>query len=336
MSIKNRYDIKFYVQCKYGNINGDPDAGNLPRQDTETGIGIATDVSIKNAVRNYITKAYAGVKGVEIFMQDGININKLIAKAHEEVGNTVKSKPSKADVERAQKNILEKYYDVRAFGAVMSTGANAGRVTGPVNFAYATTIDPIETVEITIARRNRADALPANVEKTYANYAEAESKKNPTELRTFGAKQYTPFGLYEINCFISAYDAMQTGFSEEDLAILLEALFNMYEHNRSSCKGFISVVSPIIVFKHIGRQDKSISKRPNECLAGCVPAHVLFDSVKVTLKPEVEVPRDYRDYSCVLNRSDFGDGVDVGFISEPSAEIEWNKQPKNSWLQYIP
>ncbi len=330
MAIQNRYEFMFYVECINGNPNGDPDMGNSPRIDPQDMHGYITDVAIKRRIRNYIQTAYEGQDGMDIIMQNATNINRKIAQARENVGLDASAK-NKNDISKAQKKACSMFYDVRTFGAVMSTGLNAGQVRGPVQISFAKSVSPVLPLDISITRMLVADNV--NGAKTAAEYQKWEDEKKEDELRTMGRKQFIPFGLYEVRGFISANLAAETDFDDHDLDVLWEAILNMYEHDRSASKGQMSVVSPVIIFKHVGT-DSSEDGRIRQAKLGCAPAHKLFQLVEIKLADGVEVPRDYRDYTCVVHASDCPAGVKIGFITNPYGKPEWDTMSSgDNWVK---
>ena len=260
MAIDNRYEFLFYIQCRNGNPNGDPDMGNAPRMDPQDLHGYVTDVAIKRRIRNYVQAAYAGKPGMEMLIRSASNINTGIARA-KELAQVELSAKGRNEVYAGRKAACQLFYDVRTFGAVMSTGPNAGQNA-----------------------------------KTAADYEQWENGQSEDSLRTMGRKQFIPYGLYEARGFVSANLAMETGFDEEDLRVLFEAILNMYEHDRSSSKGEMAVVSPLILFRHTGT-DSDLEQRKRQARLGCAPSYQLFDLVRVEKRPEVEYPRSYRDYT---------------------------------------
>ena len=261
--LKNRIDFVYIFDVQDGNPNGDPDAGNLPRVDAETGMGLVTDVCLKRKVRNYVQVAKECAAGYDIFIKEKSVLNTLIDAAHEE--NTVKTASDKTSA--ARDVMCKKYFDIRTFGAVMSTGKNAGQVRGPIQFTFARSVDPIATMEHSITRMAVA--------------TEKEAEKQAGDNRTMGRKATVPYGLYVCHGFISANLAQQTGFSEEDLALFWDALKNMFDIDRSAARGLMSA-QKLIVFKH-------------ESVLGNAPANKLFDLVKIE-KVCDGAPRKFEDY----------------------------------------
>ena len=261
--LKNRIDFVYIFDVQDGNPNGDPDAGNLPRVDAETGMGLVTDVCLKRKVRNYVQVAKECAAGYDIFIKEKAVLNTLIDAAHEE--DTVKTASDKTSA--ARDLMCKKYFDIRTFGAVMSTGKNAGQVRGPIQFTFARSVDPIAAMEHSITRMAVA--------------TEKEAEKQGGDNRTMGRKATVPYGLYVCHGFISANLAKQTGFSEEDLNLFWDALKNMFDVDRSAARGLMSA-QKLIVFKH-------------ESVLGNAPANKLFDLVKIE-KVCDGAPRKFDDY----------------------------------------
>lgn len=326
MAIQNRYEFLYYVACTNANPNGDPDMGNAPRIDPQTMQGYITDVATKRRIRNYVETAYGGQPGMGIIIQQGTNINRHIAAAKREAGVEECAK-SRDAVYKGRKKACEMYYDVRTFGAVMSTGPNAGQVRGPVQITFGKSLDPILPLDISITRMAIAEDVKGG---KVADYEADEAKRDEDSLRTMGRKQLIPFGLYEVRGFISANLAAETGFDDNDLHILFEAILNMYEHDHSASKGEMAVVSPLILFKHVGT-DTDEQQRIRQAKLGCAPAHKLFELVKVTRKPQVEAPRSYRDYEAVIDLQHIPAGVEVGFQTYKG--LTWGAVPEEeNWF----
>lgn len=276
--LKNRIDFVYIFDVQDGNPNGDPDAGNLPRVDAETGMGIVTDVCIKRKVRNYVQVAKGLVNGYDIFVKEKAVLNNEIDKAHDDA----KVKAAQNKIAAARQYMCEHYYDIRTFGAVMSTGKNAGQVRGPIQLTFARSVNPVATSEHSITRI--AVATPK----------EAESQNG--ENHTMGRKATIPYGLYVCHGFISANLAQQTGFTEDDLALFFNALKNMFDLDRSAARGLMSA-QKLIVFRHASE-------------LGNAPANKLFDLVKVE-KTTNDVPRSFKDYAVSINTSALPNGVTV-------------------------
>ncbi len=268
--ITNRYDFVLYFDVKDGNPNGDPDAGNLPRIDAENGEGIVTDVCLKRKVRNYVSMVMKHERPYDIFVKEKAILNQLIKEAHEDPEVKEKDKNKKTEAARAW--MCRNYFDIRTFGAVMSTGDNAGQVRGPIQLTFARSVDPVVALEHSITRMAVA--------------TEAEAEKQGGDNRTMGRKYTVPYGLYRAHGFISAHLAEQTGFSQEDLDLFWKALIDMFEHDRSAARGLMST-RKLIVFKH-------------GSALGNKPAHELF--ARVEHRRTTEGPaREFSDYQILLD-----------------------------------
>ncbi|MBR4658969.1 MAG: type I-C CRISPR-associated protein Cas7/Csd2 [Clostridia bacterium] len=288
--IKNRYDFIILFDVENGNPNGDPDAGNMPRIDPETGLGLVTDVCLKRKIRNYVETVREDEQGYRIYIKDGVPLNRSDAEACEHFGaapdNLKDFKKTDPDIDRKLRDYMcENFYDVRTFGAVMTTfvkGAlNCGQVRGPVQLGFARSIDPVLPQEVTITR--------------VAITTEADAEKKGTEM---GRKYILPYGLYRCEGFVSANLARKTtGFSEDDLELLWDAILNMFENDRSAARGMMAV-RELIIFKH----DSEL---------GNAPAHKLFDLVRITKDPEVIAPRSYSDYTVEVDESRLPAGVSI-------------------------
>lgn len=329
MAILNRYEFMYYVAYTNCNPNGDPDMGNTPRIDPQTMRGYITDAAVKRRIRNYVETAYTDTDGMEIIIKQSTNINKHIARAKREAGFEDCAKGKEA-VYAGRRKACEIFFDVRAFGAVMSTGPNAGQVRGPVQISFGKSLDPIYTLDVSITRVAKTKEINNG---KLEDYEKQEAETAEDTLRTMGRKQIIPFGLYEIRGFISANLAAETGFDDKDLRILFEAILNMYENDHSASKGEVSVVSPLIIFKHVGT-DSDPAQRIRQAKLGCAPAHKLFELVKVQKKPDVEYPRSYRDYDAEIDLSHVPAGVQIGFQTDPYGEITWDVLPEGeTWFQ---
>ena len=256
MNIKNRYEFVYFFDVINGNPNGDPDAGNMPRLDPESSRGLVTDVCLKRKIRNYIEITEENQAGHEIYVKEKSILNLQNKKAYDALG--IKSESKKLPKEEAKARELTQwmcnnFFDVRTFGAVMTTEVNSGQVRGPVQLAFAQSIDPIIPLEISITRM--------------AVTSEKESEKQDGGNRTMGRKHIVPYGLYRVHGFISAKLAERTGFSDSDLEKLWQSLTNMFEHDRSAARGEMAA-RKLIIFKH------------SDAL-GNQPAHKLFERVKV-------------------------------------------------------
>ncbi len=319
-SLKNRYEIVAIVEARMCNPNGDPNMANRPRSDRETNIGIITDAAIKSRIRKYIQHAYGDVENCEILISDGTNLNKKIA---ESVINTsgLKEENEIKKQEEAGQYMCKKYWDVRTFGGVLSTGLNAGQVRGAVQVSMSCSVDPIETRVDTITRKCFvvSDQKFTNLE----DYDKADEKMDSSAMRTMGTKAYTPFGLYVVKFSVSGNIAQKNGFSEEDLSKLMEGILQMYNIDASSSKMGMSVLSPLVVFKHVGVGTGNEIQNRNEALLGCAGSQRLFDLVKVKRKNDVDVPRSYEDYNITLDLSRLPKGVECGVKREFYDGVTW-------------
>ncbi len=288
--IKNRYEFVVLFDVENGNPNGDPDAGNLPRIDPESGYGIVTDVCLKRKIRNYVETVKEDAPGYRIYIKENVPLNRSDNEAYQALGTDEKKikelKKSTPDIDRKIRDFMcGNFYDIRTFGAVMTTfvkaALNCGQVRGPVQLGFARSIDPIITQEVTITR--------------VAITTEADAEKKSTEM---GRKNIVPYGLYRVEGYISANLARKvTGFTEEDLELLWEALINMFEIDHSAARGKMAV-RELIVFKH--------SKELGDC-----PAYKLFDAVEVQKKDDVLYPRKYQDYTVTIHKEQIPDTVEV-------------------------
>lgn len=280
-TMNNRFDFVYMFDVQDGNPNGDPDAGNLPRIDAETGMGLVTDVCLKRKVRNYVQIAKELSDGFDIFIKEKAVLNDEIDKAYDD--SEVKGiKDAKEKTAAARRFMCKNYYDIRTFGAVMSTGKNAGQVRGPIQLTFARSVDAIATAEHSITRI--AVATPG------------EAEKQNGENHTMGRKATIPYGLYVCHGFISANLARQTGFSEEDLQLFWEALKNMFDMDRSAARGLMSA-QKLVVFKH-------------DSVLGNAPANKLFDLVKVEKNTD-SAPRSFKDYNVTIDKDALPSGVTV-------------------------
>ena len=295
--IKNRYEFVVLFDVENGNPNGDPDAGNMPRIDPESGLGLVTDVCLKRKIRNYVETVKEDEQGYKIYIKEDVPLNRSDRTACESVGiketedkkvteALKKLKKSDPDVDLKLKNYMcENYYDIRTFGAVMTTfvkaALNCGQVRGPVQLGFARSIDPIISQEVTITR--------------VAITTEKDAENKSTEM---GRKNIVPYALYRAEGYISANLARKvTGFSEEDLELLWESIINMFEIDHSAARGKMAV-RELIVFKH--------SKELGDC-----PAYKLFDAVEVKKNEDVIYPRQYKDYSVAIHEELVPDSVEI-------------------------
>lgn len=275
--LNNRIDFVYLFDVQDGNPNGDPDAGNLPRVDAETGMGLVTDVCLKRKVRNYVQVAKGTEKNYDIFVKEKAVLDNLVNDIYET--EQVKHAP-KAEIKDVAKNALcNKYFDIRTFGAVIATKDKQGQVRGPIQLTFARSVDPIVALEHSITRMAVTKAEDIDKE------------------RTMGRKSIVPYGLYICHGFISANLAKQTGFDEADLKLFWEALQNMFDVDRSAARGMMSA-QRLIVFKHNSE-------------LGNAPANKLFDLVKVEKKEGVAVPRSFSDYKVTINTDQLPANVEI-------------------------
>ncbi len=285
--IKNRYEFILLFDVKDGNPNGDPDAGNLPRIDPETGNGLVTDVCLKRKVRNYVGLVKGEQPPFEIYVKEKAILNKQHERAYQAIGEDLSQSDAKRkgeNVEAARQWMCKNFFDVRTFGAVMSTGVNCGQVRGPVQLTFGRSVERVFTAEHGITRM------------AVATESEAEAQKG--DNRTMGRKFTIPYALYRTNGFISAPLAKQTGFSEEDLELFWESLENMFDHDRSAARGEMTA-QKLIVFKHASE-------------LGNAPANKLFGLVTVERTGEPDSPaRSFADYRVLFDRSGVPEGVEL-------------------------
>jgi CRISPR-associated protein Csd2 len=290
MAISNRYDFAVIFDVRDGNPNGDPDAGNLPRLDAETGHGLVTDVALKRKVRNYVGLVKGEEPPFEIYVKEKAILNKSHERAYiaidalqELKGEDKKRKGDAATVSKARDWMCANFYDVRTFGAVMSLGINCGQVRGPVQMTFARSVDPIVALEHSITRMAVA--------------TEAEAEKQRGDNRTMGRKHTVPYGIYVAYGFVSAFLSKQTGFSDSDLELLWQSLEHMFEHDRSAARGQMATRG-LLVFKH-------------ESELGNAHAHALFDRITIKRRAGVDVARSFRDYDVRVDEAAMPAGVSL-------------------------
>lgn len=291
-AIKNRYEFVILFDVENGNPNGDPDSGNMPRVDPETGLGIVTDVCLKRKIRNYVEMVKEDATGYRIYIKDGVPLNRSDAEAYAALDVTEETLKSKKKDNAAldlqiRDWMCKNFYDIRTFGAVMTTFVknhlNCGQVRGPVQLGFARSIDPIIPQEVTITR--------------IAITTEEDAARKGTEM---GRKYIVPYGLYKCEGYVSANLARKTtGFSEEDIELLWDAIVNMFENDHSAARGKMAV-RELIIFKH-----------DNEL--GCAPSHKLFDTIRIEKKNEI--PRSYADYVVTVDEAAIPAGVTVEYRS---------------------
>ena len=276
--IKNRYEFTVIFDVENGNPNGDPDAGNMPRIDPETSAGLVTDVCLKRKIRNFVEIFKEDEPYYNILVKPDKALNTKFTEAYEAIGEKTGQKGKNPEAVRAARDyICQNYFDVRTFGAVMSTGNDpCGIVRGPVQISFAKSVDPIFTQDITITR---------------------QASTNESDSATMGRKSIVPYGLYRADGYVSAMLAQKiTKFSEEDLELLWKAIINMFEHDRSAARGKMCV-RKLYVFKH-------------DSLLGNAPANVLFDKIVIGKKDGVEVPRSFNDYEITVDKN-MPEGVEL-------------------------
>lgn len=281
--LKNRFDFVLLFDVQDGNPNGDPDAGNLPRIDPETGCGLVTDVCLKRKIRNFVQLTRGDQPGFDIFVKEKAILNQTIGEAYSRLGinldeppvdpkdgkkRNAKGEAQGGEVSKGRQEMCRSFFDIRTFGAVMSTGANAGQVRGPVQLTFGRSVDPIVVLEHSITRMAVA--------------TEAEAEKQSGDNRTMGRKNTVPYGIYVTHGFVSPHLAAQTGFTVEDLDLLWQALESMFEHDRSAARGLMAT-RKLVVFRHTNA-------------LGDAPAHQLFERVEIEKRTPGKPARAFDDY----------------------------------------
>lgn len=279
--MNHRYDFLFLFDCQDANPNGDPDAGNLPRIDVETGQGLVTDVCLKRKIRNFVALTGGGQDGKRIYFTEGAVHNLQHKGAYEAIGETP-AKTVKPEIkDKATAWMCQTYYDIRTFGAVMSTEVNCGQVRGSAQISFARSIDPIVSSEHAITRTS------------------VTNEKDIEKERTMGRKFTIPYGLYKSQGFVNPFLAAQTGFSDSDLELLFTSLENAFQFDQSAARPAGSMTPrALIVFKH-------------ESQLGNAPSHKLFELVSVKKKDGIEVPRAFSDYIVTIDREKLPSGVEI-------------------------
>src|SRR5947209_4992350 len=292
--VAHRYDFVLLYDVAQGNPNGDPDAGNAPRVDPETGHGLVSDVALKRKVRNFVSLAKTDLQGggpapgYDIYVKQHGVLEQLHRQAYETLGlkTDEKSKDTKAsNVDKARAWMCQTYFDIRTFGAVLTLDINCGQVRGPVQITFSRSLDPIMPLEQSITRRAVATQREAD----------AQIEKSGQVVGTMGRKEIVPYGLYRAHGFVSPHLAADTGFSEEDLELVWQALLNMFEHDRSAARGEMAT-RKLIVFEH-------------ESPLGNAPAHALFGRVHAGLRDAARPPRSFDEYQITLDRDGLPAGV---------------------------
>lgn len=279
--MNHRYDFLFLFDCQDANPNGDPDAGNLPRLDVETGQGLVTDVCLKRKIRNFVAMTANGDDSRRIYFTEGAVLNNLHKDAYQAVGEKAAQKVKPEVKDKVTGWMCEHYFDVRTFGAVMSTEINCGQVRGPVQLSFARSVDPIVSSEHAITRSS------------------VTNEKDIEKERTIGRKFTVPYGLYKAQGFVNPFLAKQTGFDDNDLELLFNALENAFQFDQSAARPAGSMnPRKLIVFKH----DNELGK---------APSHKLFELVTVKKKDDVEIPRSFGDYKVAIDRAAIPAGVEV-------------------------
>ena len=288
MGLSHRYDFELLFDVQDGNPNGDPDAGNLPRVDAETGHCLVTDVCLKRKIRNYVSLTKGDTPGFDIYVKEKAVLIRAHERAYKAIGreealkgDDKKRKGTGDDVENAKKWMCQNFFDIRTFGAVMSLGVNCGQVRGPVQMTFARSVTPIVSLEHSITRMAVA--------------TEEEAEKQQGDNRTMGRKFTVPYGVYRSHGFVSASLAHQTGFSEDDLKLLWEALRNMFEHDRSAARGLMATRG-LYVFEHDGP-------------LGNAPAHALFERIAVSPRNPAIPARSFADFEVTVNTDGMPGGV---------------------------
>lgn len=281
--INNRYEFVLLYDVENGNPNGDPDAGNMPRIDPETGYGIVTDVCLKRKIRNYVELVKGDTTGYRIYVKEGTPLNQNHQEAYAAKGLELAKKANASQVNEVRRWMCDNFFDVRTFGAVMTTGDNCGQVRGPIQINFSRSIDPIVQQEVTITRQ--AVTRIEDIDKE----------------RTMGRKHIVPYGLYRAEGYVSAKlandETKGTGFSEEDLELVWDALINLFEHDHSAARGKMAA-RRLIVFKH-------------ESDLGNAPSHLLFDRVTVAKSETANPPRKFGDYSVKIDAENLPAGVEI-------------------------
>ncbi len=280
--LDKRYEFVLFFEVENGNPNGDPDAGNMPRIDPETSHGLVTDVCLKRKVRNYVELSKGGINPFDIYVREKAVLNDVNQEAYDDLKIKAESKKLPKDAVQANgvtQYMCNRFYDIRSFGAVMTTDVNCGQVRGPIQFGFAKSLDPIIPQEITITRMA------------------VTHKKDIDKERTMGRKHIVPYALYRVEGYISAPLAKKTGFSEEDLELFWQALVDMFEHDHSAARGKMAS-RKLVIFEH-------------ETALGNAQAHKLFDLVTTKRNEENKPPRAFTDYTIMINHAEKPDGITI-------------------------
>ncbi len=322
--VKNKYSFNIIMDCENGNPNGSPDDDNRPRTDFQTRHGLISAESLKRKTRDLGERL-----GEKIFVQHETNLNKSIFQARQETGNP-RATPTKDDVRKAEDWMSAWFFDVRAFGAVMSSGPNGGRLTGPVQIFPATSIDPVQILDWTLTRDAVAKDLPNAT--SVQDYEKWEAEQPSGSMRTFGRKSFIPYGLYMAKGTIAPFEAQRTGFSEADLEAIFELMFNMFEQHYSSNSG-IMTIRRIIIFRHVGTSLVA-EERARQALMGCAKTQDLLELGKIISIQRIDPnrpPRAYSDYTVTVDATKIPPGVEMLDLSDWDLEAyrgEWVKTQK--------
>ena len=289
--ISRRHDFVLLFEVTDGNPNGDPDAGNLPRVDPETMQGLVTDVSLKRKVRDWVDAFSGDESRFKIYVQSGEALNAKHQRAYDDLGmQSTGTRQNRAEVDRARGWMCRNFYDIRLFGAVMTTGVNCGQVRGPVQMTFARSVDPIIPLDLSITR-----IAVTRVEDAEVEVSDEDGTGQGGKQTEMGRKALVPYGLYRAHGFFNPHFAAQTGVDEEDMVMFWRALLNMWDLDRSSSRGLMACRG-LYVFTHDSR-------------LGNAPAHVLFERVSISARDGVTAARSFRDYDVQLDMSDMPDGV---------------------------
>lgn len=330
--LKNRMEMMFLVEAEMCNPNGDPDADNEPRRDPD-GYGIISDVMPKRAIRNYLQDVYGDLPGCEVMLTKGTSVNRKIAEAVFAVNDidNAKNLGKNGNLKVVESTVwlARRYIDVRLFGGVLSTGLNAGQVKGVIQFGISRSKDPVEIQMLTNTRDCYSEGKGLN---TLAEYEEEERTHPHDKKRTMGTKYVVVYGLYEVRISLSAAEAEKVGCTEEDLEKFEEAVLQMFDYNNSSSKMGMHIVTPLIIFKHVGTQkDTNSVQGLREAKLGCAPAHKLYGLLSAKKKDGVENPRKLADYDIQFDMKHVPNGVQVGMKYLPFEPVKWGKDALKDW-----
>jgi len=311
MPLENRYEFLLLFDCQNGNPNGDPDAHNSPRVDPEDLHGLVSDVALKRKIRNFVAASRDNQPPYSIFIEHGCNLNRKIALAHENTGGLPPKgkKATKEKSARARDWMCQTFFDVRAFGAVLNTGSNAGQVRGPVQLAFARSVEPVYPLDPCLTRAAVAEGEPHQSSQELLDWENAQPWN---KLQTMARRPMIAYGLYTARGFISAYQAQDTGFDEKDLELLWAALQGMFELNRSAYSG-VTTTRALYIFKHVGT-DTDRGQRARQALFGCAPAHRLLENghvLNIQRANRDKPARCFEDYLIEANLTRLPPGVEM-------------------------